>query len=205
MRSSPVLLRDDRGNRLTPEPWRWHEPSSPGEHRLLARLQAPVLDVGCGPGRAVEALARQGAIALGLDPAPSAAALARSKGRAVLQRSVFDPLPGHGRWATVLLLDGNIGIGGDPVRLLHRCAALLDPDGVIVAEVERPGSAWRRCRARLEAGPEVGPWFPWAVVGCDAVGWLASVSGLRVQAVEQIEDGRWAASLVVERERHACA
>ena len=201
-----MVLRDEHGNVLTPEPWRWHEPSSPGEHRVLARLQSPVLDVGCGPGRAIETLARRGAIALGVDPAPSAAALARSKGRAVLQRSVFDPLPGQGRWVTVLLLDGNIGIGGDPTRLLRRCAALLDPDGVVVVEVEPPGTGWRRCRARLEAGAEVGPWFPWAVVGCDAVDWLAAVTGMTVRTLEQIEDGRWVASLGrFEVERHACA
>ena len=77
-------------------------------------MAGPVLDVGCGPGRLVLGLAQRGTVALGVDPAPAAVALARSRGAPVLQRSVFDPLPGQGRWRTVLLADGNIGIGGDP-------------------------------------------------------------------------------------------
>ena len=33
----------------------------------------------------------------------------------MLRRDLFAPLPGEGRWHHVLLADGNIGIGGDPV------------------------------------------------------------------------------------------
>ena len=41
----------------------------------------------------------------------------RARGAAVLRRSVFDPLPGRGTVGdAALLLDGNIGIGGDPGR-----------------------------------------------------------------------------------------
>ena len=41
-------------------------------------------------------------------------------GGPALVRSVFETLPGEGRWDTVLLMDGNIGIGGDPAALLGR-------------------------------------------------------------------------------------
>jgi SAM-dependent methyltransferase len=209
MTAATLVLRDDGGRPLTLEPSRWHEPASPAERQLLGRLPDPVLDVGCGPGRVLDALARQGTMALGVDPAPGAAALARSKGCAVLQRSVFDALPGQGRWGAVLLLDGNVGIGGDPARLLRRCAAMLRPDGTVVAEVEPPGTAFRSCRARLEWNQEVGTWFPWAIVGCDALAGLAADAGLTVRHVEQVE-GRSIAWLWREREcdaeeRHVCA
>ena len=36
------------------------------------------------------------------------------RGATVLQRDIFGPLPGEGRWGTALLFDGNVGIGGDP-------------------------------------------------------------------------------------------
>jgi SAM-dependent methyltransferase len=198
---SPALLelRDDQRQPLPFEPVRWHGAPSPGERHFLAGLAGPVLDVGCGPGRVLDVLARRRVVALGVDPSPTAVGIARSKGCAVLQRSVFDTLPGTGRWQTVLLLDGNIGIGGDPDRLLRRCATLVSPDGTVAVEVEPAGTGWRACLARLERGGEASEWFPWAVVGCDAVGHLATSASLAVHHVRDVE-GRTIVEL-----RHAAA
>jgi hypothetical protein len=137
-------------------------------------------------------------MALGVDPAPAAVALARGRGAAVLQRSVFDPLPGAGRWRTIVLADGNIGIGGDPVRLLRRCRELVAPGGAVVAEVEPPGSqgGWRRHAVRLERGDRSGPWFPWAVVDAGAIAGLAVPAGLALHALQPVaEEARWFAHL----------
>ena len=54
-------------------------------------------------------------------------------------------------WRTILLLDGNIGIGGAPVALLRRAGELLAPDGRIVVETDPPGAPTHRVRVRLEA------------------------------------------------------
>jgi SAM-dependent methyltransferase len=192
--TEPVLLRADDGTVLPLDPQRWHADPSPDEEALLAGVAGPVLDVGCGPGRLVLGLARRGEVALGVDPAPAACALARNRGAAVLQRSVFDPLPGQGRWRTVLLADGNIGIGGDPARLLRRCRDLLAPDGTIVVEVEppAPGPGWRRYCVRLERGSQHGPWFGWAVVRADAIGGLAAGAGLELRRLQHVDaEGRW--------------
>ena len=51
---------------------------------------------------------------LGVDISRTAVARVRQAGASALHRSVFDPLPGQGRWGTALLADGNIGIGGLP-------------------------------------------------------------------------------------------
>ena len=75
-----------------------------------------MLDLGCGPGRLVVELARQGRQAAGVDTSRVAVRLARKAGATALCRSIFDPVPGEGGWDSVLLADGNIGIGGDPVR-----------------------------------------------------------------------------------------
>jgi len=196
--SETVILRADDGRALPLDPARWHAEPSPAEEALLAAMTVPVLDVGCGPGRLVLGLARQGRMALGVDPAPAAVALARGRGAAVLQRSVFDPLPGAGRWRTILLADGNIGIGGDPVRLLRRCRELVAPGGTVVVEVEAPASqaGWRRYRVRLERGARSGPWFPWAVVDADAIARLAVPAGFELRRLQPIaEEGRWFAHL----------
>jgi SAM-dependent methyltransferase len=194
-----VVLRADDGTTLPLDPGRWHRQPTPEEERLLAAMAGPVLDVGCGPGRFVVGLGHRGTVALGVDPAPAAVALCRSKGAPVLQKSIFDPLPGQGRWRTVLLADGNVGIGGDPERLLRRCRDLMADDGTVVVEVDPPTSAaagWRPYRARLERGPACGPWFTWAVVGADAIAGLARAAGLRLLRLEPIPtEGRWFAHL----------
>ena len=194
---SEVSLWSDDGCRLPLDAPRWHGEPSPLEQRLVAALEGPVLDVGCGPGRIVAALDRLGVAALGVDPAPGAVGLARDRGADVLQRSVFDPLPDEGRWQTVLLFDGNIGIGGDPLRLLARCRELAAPHGSIVAEVQGPGQRTQCCRARLVGESGHSSWFQWAVVGADALDPLAAGAGLRVARLHcPTGEQRWFAHLV---------
>jgi SAM-dependent methyltransferase len=159
---------------------RWLGPLSVADESVLARVEAPVLDVGCGPGRHVAALARRGVLALGVDISPAAVRHARARGAAAIQRSVFARVPGTGTWRSALLLDGNIGIGGVPEVLLARIRTLLAPGGAALVELEPPGLGIRRTRARLEHGARAGDWFPWARVGADAVGPLAAAAALRL-------------------------
>lgn len=95
----------------------------------IRRADSPVLDVGCGPGRMLRAAAVRGHTVLGIDVSEAAVRIARRQGLPVLRRSVFGHVPGCGRWGTAILLDGNIGIGGDPIALLRRCVDLVRPHG----------------------------------------------------------------------------
>ena len=166
----------------------------PGDRSLLDRCAGPALDVGAGPGRLTVALAERGIPALAIDITPYAVILARSSGAVALQRDVFGHLPGTGRWATVLLADGNIGIGGDPAALLRRAADLLAPGGALVAEVGPPGARSHREQVRLKTAAGPGAWFPWAWVSIDRIGGLAAESGLRTTEV-WTDSGRWFALL----------
>ncbi len=114
----------------------WIGDPDPVDEGMLERCVGPVLDVGCGPGRMVTALVQRGHDALGIDIDRSAVRSTAARGGTALRRSVHHRLPGEGRWGTVLLADGNIGIGGDPRALLLRCAALLEPGGLVVVEAE---------------------------------------------------------------------
>jgi SAM-dependent methyltransferase len=167
---------------------------APGDESLLRRCAGPTLDVGAGPGRLTVALAERGVPALAIDITPYAVALARSLGALALQRDVFGAVPGTGRWATVLLADGNIGIGGDPVALLRRARELLAPGGVVVTEVSPPGSGSAPEQVRLRTAAGAGPWFPWAWVGADQIGALAASAGLLVRQ-SWADAGRWFALL----------
>jgi hypothetical protein len=99
---------------------------------------------------------------------------------------VFGPLPGTGRWQTVLLADGNVGLGGDPWRVLRRAADLLRPSGHCVAEFDSAVSGVDAGVVRLESSRAVGPWFRWASVGVDCVSKLADDVGLTVAGVHPI-------------------
>jgi SAM-dependent methyltransferase len=191
---SRALLRTAGGEaRLLPVE-RWTADPAPEEDDVLARAVAPVLDVGCGPGRHVLSLARAGYLVLGIDVAPYAVVLARSQGAPVLERSVFARVPGAGRWATVLLLDGNVGIAGDPPTLLRRIGALLRPGGRLLTELEPPGTPGGRELVRLEVDGRAGPWFPWARVGVDDAGAVAGSAGMVIREVWS-GAGRWFARL----------
>lgn len=189
----PVLRLRSGGHRPLPV-HEWTADASPLEQGLLARIDGPVLDLGCGPGRLVAALAERGITALGVDSSPSAIGLARQRGAAVLERSVFDRLPGIGRWRTTILLDGNIGIGGDAARLLGRCGELLAPGGSALVEVDPPGHPTEVVEVRLEMGDHHGEWFPWALVGMDGLATVADAEGHRV-AETWTESGRWFARI----------
>lgn len=167
---------------------------TPGDSSLLDRCQGPTLDVGSGPGRLTVALAERGLPTLGIDITPYAVRLARSAGAVALLRDVFDAVPGTGRWPTVLLADGNIGIGGNPVALLKRVTELLMPGGQALVEVGSPGTPLRREQVRLCHNGLAGPWFPWADIGADHIGGLAREVGLAGAEVWS-DSGRWFAAL----------
>ncbi|MFE2130848.1 class I SAM-dependent methyltransferase [Streptomyces amritsarensis] len=183
----PLYLRRRDGWLLPLDVERWcAEPDAAGD-TVLARCTGRVLDIGCGPGRLVAALARLGRTALGVDVTPEGVARTVRAGGSALCRSVFDPLPGVGGWSTVLLIDGNIDIGGDPAALLRRARELTAPGGSLLVEVAtadvdersravrgkgamrsvgprvstlRASSTWTGARERAENGPSRSGRFP---------------------------------------------
>jgi SAM-dependent methyltransferase len=173
---------------------RWACPIGAADESVLAHAVGPVLDIGCGPGRHVRALARRGILALGLDAAPEAIHLARAHGTDVIEGSVFDEIPGTGTWKTALLLDGSVGIGGTPVALLARVGELLAPGGTLLVEGEPPGTPTRTVRARVHVDGDHSASFPWALVGSHDLPALAHAAGLSAHH-QWTEAGRWFAAL----------
>jgi SAM-dependent methyltransferase len=153
------------------------------DQAVLGLCNGPTIDLGCGPGRFVAHLTKLGIPALGVDQSQTAVELARRSGAPALRRDVFERLPGTGRWGTVLLADGNVGLGGDPTRVLRRAGELMRSGGHCVAEFDPLISGVQHRWVRLESVKTVGPWFQWASVGADCARRLAADVGLAVASV----------------------
>lgn len=195
----PLYLRRTDGWLLPLEVERWCARADTADLEVLRRCEGAVLDVGCGPGRLIAALAAQGRRALGIDVSEAAVERTVGLGGQALHRSVFDSVPGEGRWGTALLIDGNLGIGGDPAALLDRMDQLLAPDGLLIVETV-PVDVDERVRVRVADGRgAAGTPFPWARLGTPALLRHARRAGWR-------PDGQWSTggrSFVALRSRSA--
>ncbi len=136
---------------------RWSAAADRVDRSLLEVADGPVIDIGCGPGRMLVAARTLGIPSLGVDVSAEAVAIARRTGGTAMQGSVFDPVPDEGHWDTALVIDGNIGIGGDP-----------EPCSVAAARSSGSADAWSS--RRTSTGPPTGPSPPawWTPTGIGA-------------------------------------
>jgi SAM-dependent methyltransferase len=163
---------------------KWADDADEVDHSLLRHARGPLLDIGCGPGRMVRAAGRLGLVALGLDVSPDVVEMARRGGAAVALGSVFDRVPAEGLWGTALLVDGNVGIGGDVEALLGRCRDILAPAGALVVEVHPDDDRDHAYSATLvDTEGAQSDVFPWAEVGVTRLTELARACGYTVERV----------------------
>jgi SAM-dependent methyltransferase len=159
---------------------RWNADADSADLTLLASVTGPVLDIGCGPGRMVRAALGLGLSALGIDVSSAAIARASALGGAYYEGSVFDRVPGEGIWQTALLVDGNIGIGGDIPTLLARCRDVLSPSGEIVVELHSdPEHEDHYLGEVVDSRGGTSATFPWAEIGRKPLLALLPQLGLR--------------------------
>jgi SAM-dependent methyltransferase len=186
--------RNHRGHVRELPMTRWIGGPDAANHDRLADAQVlgycsqrPTLDLGCGPGRFTASLQQRGFPALGVDMSRAAVELTRERGGAAIHADLFAPLPAEGCWEQILLADGNIGIGGDPVRTLGRAADLLAPGGIVIAEIDPTTTAVCHELLRWETEHHVGQWFPWSRVNVAVLGDIAVAAGFVVTNIVDIQ------------------
>jgi len=168
---------------------RWNGAADSVDLRLLASVLGPVLDVGCGPGRMVQAALELGLNALGIDVSPVAVDILRQNGLPVFHGSIFDPIPNEGTWQTVLLVDGNVGIGGDVDAMLVRCGELLSPTGELVIELHPDDHRDRTYIGRLvDPNGGASETFPWAEIGLHGMVMRAARTGFDLRQAWSEDD-----------------
>ena len=123
-----------------------------------------------------------------MDSSAVAVDMTRRRGGTAIHRDLFSPLPGEGSWQHVLLIDGNIGIGGNPIRTLRRAAELLAHGGTVIVELDTPAITLCHEMLRWETEQHLGQWFPWSRVGIRALGAIAQSAGLLVSHVVEIHE-----------------
>jgi len=184
-----LYLRDARSTRVTMDVSRWSADADFADLTLLASVTGPVLDIGCGPGRMVRAALGLGLQALGLDVSAAAIALAGKHGGTFHVGSVFEPVPGEGIWQTALLVDGNIGIGGDIPALLTRARDLTAPTGEIVIELHSDPTHEAHYLAQVvDSRGGSSDEFPWAEIGREPLLAMLPELGLRPVQCWEIDD-----------------
>lgn len=187
--SERSLLRRPDGSyeELPLHRWRGEQVTEPDrlfDQAVVRRCRGATIDLGCGPGRLLSPIAAQNEIVLGVDRSPVAVSMARDRGANAIQRDIFESLPGEGRWMTALLIDGNVGIGGSPTRVVSRASELIADGGRILIEVDSAITHIEIDTVRIETPDHrPGQWFPWARVGICGLESVVHACGLTVLSV----------------------
>ena len=174
--------------------WFFREPAAwePEERALVDLISAgPVLDLGAGAGRVALHLQRRDLDVTAVESSPGAADVCRRRGvRDVRVHDLNDP-PADQRWSTVLLLCGNLGLGGSwhgNRRLLQRLAAACAPDALLIADSVNDESRMS-VGLRIRYGDLVTPWWRQRNVRADEVEALAEGTGWVVERHVEATNG----------------
>jgi SAM-dependent methyltransferase len=164
--------------------WDWWD------RELLPLVEAgPVLDLGAGAGRAALYLQGLGYQVTAVESSRGAAEVCRLRGvRDVRLADLNDP-PADRRWQTVLLLCGNLGLGGSwdgNRRLLSKLSACTAPGALLFGDsVNYEGRA--EIGLRIRYGEMVTPWWRQRNVAAREIPALVHETGWHIE--RHVQDG----------------
>jgi hypothetical protein len=138
------------------EAWDWWD------RELLPRVTSgPVLDLGAGAGRASLYVQDRGMEATAVESSPGAAEVCRRRGVKDVRVADLNEPPSDRRWQTILLLCGNLGLGGSyegTRRLLQRLSDVSADDAVVVGDTVTP-TGTPEIGLRIRYRDTVTPWW----------------------------------------------
>lgn len=165
---------------------RWLGPASAADTHALTRTNGRVLDVGSGPGRMLKAGSKMGIDIEGVDTDLSTALSLQKLGYTVHTGDIMDvDLPSY---ESFLLMDGNLGMTGDPIGLLRRLCTLRTKNAVLIVEVESPLEKTRTELVRLKTNSTLSGSFYWSWVTVQDLGLIAETGGWQLQQIWEEND-----------------
>lgn len=156
----------------------------PEERRLIEMItHGPVLDLGAGAGRVALHLQERGLQVTAVESSPGAAQVCRRRGVLDVRVQDLNCPPADQAWRTILLLGGNLGLGGSWEgirRLLVRLAEISAPDALLVADsVDYTGRA--EVGLRIRYANQVTPWWRQRNVSAAEVKTLVEDTGWSIE------------------------
>jgi len=142
---NPLLLESDDGTSTPAMEPAWFFQTSeewyPWEKKALESLNDPVLDLGCGAGRAALYLQEMGPDFTALDVSPDAVEVCRRRGiRDVRLGDLRNP-PNDKQWSSFLMLCGNLGLArgwDETCELLAKLANISIAGAVLIGDTVDP-------------------------------------------------------------------
>jgi SAM-dependent methyltransferase len=195
-REVPELVLEVQGGQAGPalhpewffrsfERWDWWE-----QEMLPLVEQGPVLDLGAGAGRTALYLQERGLPVTAIDASPGAVEVCRRRGVADVRLGDVNEPPQDRQWAAVLLLCGNLGLGGSwdgNRRLLALLAKLVAPGVVLVGDSVTPAGS-PQVNLRIHYQDLVTPWWPQYNIPVSRMSDLVEGTGWKLEM--QLEDGQ---------------
>jgi SAM-dependent methyltransferase len=164
--------------------WEWWD------RKLLPLVEhGPVLDLGAGAGRSSLYLHGRGLPVTAVDASPGAVEVCRRRGVADVRLGDVNDPPADQLWAGVLLLCGNLGLGGSwegNRQLLARLAELAAPGAVLVGDSVTPDGP-ARVVLRIRYRNLVTPWWPQYNIPAEQMAALVDGTGWRLEM--HLQDG----------------
>lgn len=183
--------------------WLWWERDA------IANATGAVLDLGAGAGRHSLYLQGLGHRVTAVDASPGCVSVCRAQGVADVRLADINEIRPDGRWDTVLLMCGNLGLGGDwdPTRRLLRVLVEMtrpggcligdsvdptseDPDDIAYEERNRRSGYHRgHVKLRLHYGDLVTPWWHQLNLPPTAIEELVEGTGWTLEEMMGDEEG----------------
>lgn len=176
------------------ESWDWWE------REILPLVNSwPVLDLGSGAGRAALYFQERGLPVTAVDASPGAVEVCRRRGIYDVRLGDVNEPPRDRSWGAVLLLCGNLGLGGSwegNRRLLTRLSDLVTPGAVLVGDSVTPtGSPLVDLRIRYK--DVITPWWPQYNIPAEKMTALVDGTGWTID--KHLQDGEDHAVLLRRR------